>query len=182
MWSGGPEYPPGSPLRVLAVTNMYPTAEDPSYGIFVASQMQSVEAAGARVTIEFVNGRRSDWEYARAVMRIRKRARPGMLDVVHAHYGLTGFVAAFQPLPLVVSFCGDDLFGTPNGRGRTTLKSRLGVWLSRLAARRADRIICKSEELRDALPAWVSRERVHVIGNGVDTARFCPGDRTLARK
>ena len=171
-----------SPLRILAVTNMYPTVEDPAFGSFVASQMRSLESAGVSVTVDFLNGRQSNWEYLRAIHRIRQQAGRGGFDVVHAHYGLTGFIAAFQSLPLVVSFCGDDLLGTPDGSGGRTVKSRLAVHLSRIAARRADAIICKSEQLRDALPPKIDRSRVHVIGNGVDTTRFCPGDQAAARK
>jgi teichuronic acid biosynthesis glycosyltransferase TuaC len=163
------------------VTNMYPTAEDPAFGTFVATQIQSIRAAGADVTIEFVNGRRSNWEYARSILRVRCSALRDRYDVVHAHYGLTGFVCAFQPLPLVVSFCGDDLLGTPDGRGGATLKSRIAVSLSRIAAHRADAVICKSDELRDAVPRSVDRARIHVIGNGVDTSRFSPGNRSEAR-
>src|SRR5207248_3210367 len=80
---------------------------------------------------------------------------------------------------LVVSFCGDDLLGTPNRRGGLTPKSRVTIALSRLAARRADAIICKSDHMRSTL----SRQalRAHVIPNGVDTNLFRPGDRLQAR-
>ena len=160
---------------------MYPTPEDPAYGVFVASQMESVAQAGASVHLVFVNGRRGKWQYARAVREVRRLARASTYDVVHAHYGLTGFVAAVHGVPLVVSFCGDDLLGTPDGRGGITMKSRLGIGLSRFAARRSDAIICKSEQLRQALPVS-ARARAQVIGNGVDTARFQPGDRAAARQ
>ena len=56
-------------------------------------------------------------------VRVRRLAASANFDVVHAHYGLAGLVAAFQPLPLVVSFCGDDLLGTPDGRGGITLEN-----------------------------------------------------------
>lgn len=161
---------------------MYPTPGDPAYGIFVATQMASVADAGAQVDVDFVNGRRGNWEYARALARIRRRARSPDYDVVHAHYGLSGFVSTLHSLPLVVSFCGDDLLGTPDGSGGITAKSRVGILLSQLAARRADAIICKSEQLRAALPGSATRQRAHVIGNGVNTALFRPGDRGAARQ
>jgi glycosyltransferase involved in cell wall biosynthesis len=169
------------PLRVLAVTNMYPTPERPTFGIFVARQMESVEKLGHSVEIEFIRGHHSIKPYLHGVGRVRARVRNGSFDIVHAHYGLTGFVASFQPLPLVVSFCGDDLLGTPDGRGGFTAKSRVGVHLSRIAARRAQGIICKSEGLRQALLRARDRERALVIPNGVDTLRFSPGDRAEAR-
>jgi len=167
-------------IRVLAVSNMYPTVTDPTYGVFVATQMRSVESR-VEVHVEFIDGRRSNWRYAGAIPLIRRLASSGAFDLVHAHYGLTGFVASFHDLPLVVSFCGDDLLGTPNGRGALTVKSRVIRWLSQKAARRADAVICKSEELRMLLPHNVDRARAHVIPNGVDTEQFCPGDRADAR-
>jgi glycosyltransferase involved in cell wall biosynthesis len=161
---------------------MYPTPEDPTFGSFVASQMTSIAGAGAAVDVCFINGRRSAWAYLAAPLGVRRRARRGRFDVVHAHYGLSGFVAGFQPLPLVVSFCGDDLLGTPDGRGGHTPKSRVIRRLSLVAARRADGIICKSDELRDQLPRGALRDRARVIPNGVDTSRFAPGDRLAARR
>jgi glycosyltransferase involved in cell wall biosynthesis len=161
---------------------MYPGPDDPTYGNFVATQMQSIAETGAKVRVEFIDGRRSTWAYGKAIFRIRRLARSGQFDLVHGHYGLSGFVAAFQPLPLVVSFCGDDLLGTPNGRGGITLKSRIARRLSYFAARRADAIICKSEAMRRRLPRPADVARARVIPNGVDTTRFSPGDRLEARE
>ncbi len=115
----------GAGLRVLAVTNMYPTAQDPAFGAFVATQVKSLLRVGVDVQVEFINGRRSDGAYVAALFKIRGLARSGRFDVVHAHYGLSGFISTLQPLPLVVTFYGDDLLGTPNGRGGVTLKSRV---------------------------------------------------------
>src|SRR6266853_3129199 len=129
-------------MRALVVTNMYPASDDPSYGIFVATQVQGIADGGVDVRVEFIDGRRNPWRYAEAIRRVRTLATSSGFDLVHAHYGLTGFVASFQPLPLVVSFCGDDLLGTPSARGGITIKSRIIKKLSHFAARRADAIIC----------------------------------------
>lgn len=172
---------PDQPLRILAVTNMYPTEEDPAYGAFVASQMDSVARLGHTVCLEFIDGRRHPGRYVAAVSRIGRLVRRGGVDLVHAHYGLTGFVAGFHRAPLVVSFCGDDLLGTPGPGKRLTWRSRLIRRLSGRAARRAEAIICKSSELRQALRDPRDRARAHVIPNGVDLDRFRPGDRARAR-
>jgi glycosyltransferase involved in cell wall biosynthesis len=171
----------GPGLRVLVVTNMYPTADDPAYGAFVATQVESLSRAGAQVQVEFVNGRRSPTAYLGALWRVNRLARSGNFQVVHAHYGLTGFVAAFHRVPLVVTFHGDDLLGTPDARGRWTLKSRLIRRLGHAAARRADAVICQSDTMRRALPRTVDHSRAHVIAMGVDVERFSPGDRAAAR-
>jgi len=169
-------------IRVLAVTNMYPTPEDPTYGGFVATQMEAVARAGVTAQITFVNGRRSSVEYAAGLVKVRRLARSGKFDLVHAHYGLCGFICSFQPLPLVISYWGDDLLGTPNGRGGITPKSRLALMLSLAAARRADGVNCESEEMRTRLPRWMDQAMTHVIPNGVNTKLFHPGSREEARQ
>jgi glycosyltransferase involved in cell wall biosynthesis len=169
-------------MRVLAATNMYPTLEDPGFGAFVADQMEWVARCGVDVTIEFIDGRRGKGEYLRGLRRVRRSAVRDQFDLVHAHYGLVGFLATFQPLPLVVSFCGDDLLGTPDGARGITPMSRLQRSLSRYAARHAQEIVCKSEELRASLPRSRDRSRAHVLPNGVDISRFLPGSRIAARQ
>ena len=171
-----------SSLRVLAVTNMYPTSEDQAFGSFVADQIKSVVQAGVAVEVLFINGRLGDREYIRGLARLKMLTMHNQFDIVHAHYGLTGYIASFQPLPLVVTFHGDDLNGTSDGRGGLTLKSRAIRWLSHRAARVADGVICVSERLRDSLPRAHDRNRAHVIPNGVDTSLFTPGDRLAARR
>jgi hypothetical protein len=84
------------------VTNMYPTAADPGYGAFVAVQMDWVARCGCQVDIEILDKRAGRGRYLAGVRRVRHLARTGRFDLVHAHYGLTGFIAAFQRLPLVV--------------------------------------------------------------------------------
>src|SRR4029077_10489442 len=115
----------------LAVTNMYPTTERPTLGRFVETQMASIQDLGAKVTVEVIRGHGGTTEYLRAVGRVRRMAKRSNVDLVHAHFGLTGFICAFQDLPLVISYCGDDLLGTPAPRGGMTHKSRVMVMLSR---------------------------------------------------
>ena len=55
-------------MRVLVATNMYPTAENPAFGVFVKDQVESLRRAGAEVDLYFVNGRKSAWNYALAAL------------------------------------------------------------------------------------------------------------------
>lgn len=169
-------------MRVLMVTNMYPTARDPAYGVFVKAQVEALAAEGVDVEVEFIDGRTSATAYITGITRLRRRLRTSIFDIVHAHYGLTGFVAAFQPLPLVVTFHGDDLLGTPSRAGGITMKSRLGRWASAVGARRANGLICVSEQLRLALRRHQDRQRARVIPGGIDIERFSPAPRQLARQ
>ena len=165
-------------MKVLVVTNMWPSAERPHWGAFVRSQADSLAALGCENTLYEIRGYRSSMEYFRAMSAIPQAARACGAELVHAHYGLSGAAAARVRLPLVVSFCGDDLLGRPDAHGRLTFKSRALLPVSHHAARRADAVIVKSDEMRRAIPGIAG---VDVIPNGVDLARFAPEPRASAR-
>jgi glycosyltransferase involved in cell wall biosynthesis len=157
-------------MRVLAVTNMYPSPERPTLGVFVRSQIESLRRLGVAVDVHVIDGWRGASSYARALRELpglERRARP---DLVHAHYGLSGVAALRVAAPLVVSFCGDDVFGTTGHNGRITRRSLALARVSRIAARRADAVIVKSEEMRLRL----APTDAEVIPNGVDLDAFSP--------
>jgi teichuronic acid biosynthesis glycosyltransferase TuaC len=165
-------------MKVLVVTNMYPSPERPHRGTFVRSQVESLEELGIGVSLYEIEGWRSTADYARAFRRLPAIARTEAVDLVHAHYGLSGFAAVRVGVPLVVSFCGDDVLGTPGTNGRTTPRSRLLRQLSHVAARRAAAVIVKSEEMRSQVRGARS---IDVIPNGVDLELFVPRAREEAR-
>ncbi|UCG52460.1 MAG: glycosyltransferase [Candidatus Latescibacterota bacterium] len=168
---------------ICMVTNMYPTEEQPGFGAFVKSQIDSIAAEGHEVSLLLIGGRASAWNYAAAIGRLRDMLNEKHFDIVHAHYGLSGLVACMQrACPVVVSFCGDDLLGTSNGRGGVTFKSRGIVWVDQLVALRADGVIVKSQKMRPRLRFASAREKAVVIPNGVDFGLFRPIDREIARK
>lgn len=82
----------------------------------------------------------------------------------------------------MLSLAGDDILGTPNGRGGTTMKSRAAIVLSQWAALRAGVVCVQSEEMRRRLWTRALRERAHIVPYGVDTRVFAPGDRQEARR
>lgn len=165
-------------MRVLVVTNMWPSAERPHWGAFVKSQADSLAAAGCTNTLHEIEGWKSMGEYVRALRELPEIARRCGAELVHAHYGYTGAACANVKLPLVVSFCGDDLLGRPDDHGRLSLKSRALIPLSKWAARRADGVIVKSEEMRRVIADVAD---VQVIPNGVNLSRFEPVARDAAR-
>ena len=166
-------------MKVFVVTNMYPSPARPHWGAFVRSQVESLTALGVENTVYEIEGWKNTARYAHAMREVPVLARRAGAELVHAHYGLSGAAAvAVRDVPLVVSFCGDDLLGRPDAKGRITPKSRWLVNVSRIAAKRADAIIVKSEEMRRTIPEIAE---VEVIPNGVDLARFAPIPRAEAR-
>jgi teichuronic acid biosynthesis glycosyltransferase TuaC len=165
------------------VTNMLPTPEDPGFGVFVKSQIDSIAAAGHDVSILAIDGRASKNNYFRAVKELNAILAAKKHDIVHAHYGLSGIPACIQRhCPVVVSFCGDDLMGRSDGKGGYTLKGKLTVMTSQIVAHSADAVIVKSDRMLDELRSASARAKTVVIPNGVDFELFHPTDKLAARK
>ena len=95
-------------MRVLVVSNMKPDAGAPQRGSFVRDQVDGLRRAGVEVElIEFPPGRD---QYPPTVRRLRRLLGGDDFDLVHAHYGLTGWCAALAGArPLVVTFHGTDV-------------------------------------------------------------------------
>ena len=162
-------------MKVLFATNMYPLPSRPSYGIFVKRQAEAVRSLGHDLCEWFIDGSGNALVYLTGFPRLAHAVGRFRPDVLHAHYGITGFIAAFPrcPAPLVLSLCGDDVLGAPRRNGGITLKSRVIRDMTRAACARAAQIIVKSEEMADIVESWGFR-RPHVIPNGVDTQFFTP--------
>lgn len=164
---------------------MYPSAERPDAGAFVAAQVESLRDAGVDVDVLHVDRTQGRRAYRGLGERVRRAAAGGAPDVVHVMYGgvmADAVTRSVADRPVVVSFCGTDLLGGPAGTLLERLSLRYGVLASRRAARRADAIVVKSRNLLDSLPAAVDRSAVAVIPNGVDFSRFRPLDRDDARR
>jgi glycosyltransferase involved in cell wall biosynthesis len=169
-------------MNVLWLTNMWPDAERPWYGSFVYTQARSLERIGVNLDVLYVPGYRSSLEYARGAGEVLRRSRRRRYDLVHAHFGHSGVLARLQTkAPVLLSYCGDDLLGTPTSNGvgltrRSVVLARSFAQLSRVLSG----TITKSEEMELRLPSS-SRDRNHVIPNGVDLSQFNPMPKHAAR-
>jgi len=164
------------PLRVLAVT---PLPSSRASMIHVTRQVASLEVSGITCKTFTVASRTSPWVVLGEWRRLRREIRAFQPDIVHAHYGtMTAFLAILSTtLPVIVTYRGSDL--NPN-RSRGWLREALGTLLSQIAALRAARIICVSNQLKHKL--WWRRDRVIVIPTGVDMTLFYPRDLQEARR
>ena len=151
-------------MRILIVTNMYPSPERPGYGAFVWHQTEQLRQLGHTVDVVNIGGFRSKLNYLKAALEVLGKTRRTAYDVVHAHYGLSAFPAWFRlQAPLVITLHGGDV-----------LESRFQSFCSRVISRFADAVIVVSEEIRRRIPGMV-------IPCGVDLSVFRPYDRDEAR-
>jgi len=151
-------------VRILFVTNMYPTPERPDYGTFVWQQAEQLRRLGHTVDVVNILGYRSRLNYVKGIFDTLRKTRTTSYDVVHAHYGLTALPAWFRrDAPLVMTLHGSDVLGSRFERRCSWLMSRF-----------ADAVIVVSEEMRQRIPGIV-------IPCGVDLDLFRPFDRDDAR-
>src|SRR5262245_65450883 len=102
-------------MRILAVTNMYPTDKDPTVGTFVEQQINGLKQIGLVIELLVIDRVQKGMS---AYFCVGREIRTAMADfgpdIVHCMYG--GVMAdlvthAVESRPTVISFCGDDLLG-----------------------------------------------------------------------
>lgn len=153
-------------MKILTVTNLYPTPSEPWFGSFVKDQVDALRRLGVSVEVFDFDGRRNWAAYGGAARTVRRLVARADYDIVHAHYGLSGAVALCQrTVPVVTTFHGSDSGPVPWQRRVSWLVARRSTPIF-VAAANAQRL-----GLPDAL----------VLPAGVDTALFQPTDRDSAR-
>ena len=100
-------------MRVLVVTNMYPTKDKPAYGIFVQEQVEALRKEGVEIDVFFVDGSRNKLNYIWGIFRLWGRLLTRRYDLIHAHYVFSGIIARAQLLyPVVLTHHGFEVFMT----------------------------------------------------------------------
>lgn len=154
-------------MKVLVVTNMWPSPEHPVRGVFVQRQVDALRRTGdVDVTVAAFSATGRPWEYARQALRLRSSIRAA--DLVHAHYGLSGLAglgAVPANRPFVLTVHGRDCHH-PVVRPLTAL-----------VAARCAAVIAVSRELAALCPF----PTMDVIPVGVDVHHFGPTERAQAR-
>jgi teichuronic acid biosynthesis glycosyltransferase TuaC len=158
-------------MRVLVVTNLVPDETTPQRGRWVRDQVAEIRARGIEVEeFSFPRGRS---QYLPATRRLRALLRAERFDLVHAHYGLAGWVARLAGArPLLVTFHGTDVRHHIVG----PLSRRL-AWRADLVAG-VSRALFFEEDGRRGLPAVPGAA---VLPCGPELGRFAPIPRAAAR-
>ncbi len=159
-------------VRVLWVS---PKPTTKAAMIFIERQIESLLATGVEGHTFHLRSRTEPSVTLREWRRLRAEIRVFRPDVVHAQYGTaTAFLCVLATRrPFVVTFRGSDLNPDPDKGFARCLLSR---FMSQVAAARAARIICVSEQLLRRL--WWGRTKSRVIPSGIDTELFRPRSRT----
>ena len=154
-------------MKVLVVTNMYPTPEKPALGTFVKEQVDSLKKEGVDVDVFCVDGSKNKLGYLLGLFRFWARLLHKRYDIIHAHYVFSGLIARAQYLyPVVLTHHGLEVFMT---------------WQrfpSRVITPLVDQVILVSEEQKRNLGC----KNAEIIPCGINLEFFKPVPKEEARR
>ncbi len=168
-------------MRVLCLTNMYPSPAEPDYGAFVRDMCDALEDRGHEVRRAVIDSRshgllRTPLKYAQ--LGGRGAASGRWADVIYAHYLFpTGVLAAasgrMARRPWVITAHGGDVANLDRAAIRTATAAGLAG---------ASAVIAVSDYLAGRLNAsGLHLPPVFVANMGVDMTRFTIRDQAEAR-
>lgn len=161
-------------MKVLLVTNMYPTELTPYYGIFVKEQEQSIvkNFPDVNYEIEFIDARKDKLLYAKSFFQVVRKINHGDYDLVHVHYGFSGLFLLnpfLKKIPVVLTLHGGDILPEQG--------KRFQVSLTRRVLKKADVVITLNERM-DRIAKELAKE-THIVPCSVDTNFFTPAQKNV---
>jgi len=74
-------------MKILHITNNYPTKSHPIFGIFVKEQIESLTSHGIKSDVFFINGRENGKNaYFSGLRDLRRKLRNNDFDILHCHH------------------------------------------------------------------------------------------------
>src|SRR5256885_4850054 len=154
-------------MRILAITNIYPSPAFPASGVFVKEQVKGLRSIGLEVRVLFVDRRQEGpLTYYRLRDKIGRAVADFEPDVIHVMYGgvmADQIVRRHHVRPVVVTFHGSDLLGENLSGLARKIVSRYGVYCSRRAAKSAEAVVVVARHLGKVLNGVASAGKVRVI-------------------
>jgi glycosyltransferase involved in cell wall biosynthesis len=161
-------------MKALFITNMYPTAKYPNYGIHVKEQIDTiVDFFNIEHDVLFINGKKSRLNYLFSAFRLFLLLRSKRFDVIHVHYGITGLVLLFFPflrIPIILTLHGSEV-NDPDTLTR---------FIVTRAAKRCQKIIVMNDQMLAKIKSL--NKSAEVIPCGVNLNVFRPEYTSVCRQ
>jgi teichuronic acid biosynthesis glycosyltransferase TuaC len=146
-------------MKVLHITNNFPTSRHPIFGIFVKEQIESLNKLNIDNEILFINGReKGKIEYLKSIFRIRKRLVKEEYDLIHCHHALSALCLILSGKSkfnkILVSFQNDPI----HELGKKTFQF-----------------------IKNNSNGWIFKNNSFYLPNGVNTELFKPIPKLYAR-
>jgi teichuronic acid biosynthesis glycosyltransferase TuaC len=152
-------------MNILFVSSGNKSNNTGKPGIVVYNQGESLKKAGINVVYFLVNGK-GLIGYIKEGLRLREYLKKNSVDIIHAHYSFSGWVAliAFPKQPIILSLMGTDAYGDYAGENSIILKSIYSILLTYIIQPFIRTIICKSKHIQSYV---YLKHKSHIIPNGV---------------
>lgn len=175
-------------MKIAVFSNMYPSKEHPTFGIFVKNQVELLRTANVDVDVIAIDNPRkgkgttirkyASWFLRSFAFLMRNRKK---VTLTHAHYAFpTGLLSLMGKklfgIPYVVTVHGGDI-------DKMAAKSTRIANLTKSILTQAEKVIVVGEKLKQDVTSrfGVADSRVQVMSMGVDTAVFKHVPKTDAR-
>lgn len=176
-------------MKVLVISNMYPTEKNKSFGIFVKNQVEALRSRGLLVDVAAITNPKAGKlqvikKYLLWMLEVLKifSIRGKKYSIVHAHYvfpsGLWGyFFKKIFGTRFIVTAHGGDI-------DKMARKSPFLFKWTKKILHEADHIIAVGNELYDTIvnEFEVSGQKVSIINMGVNREVFKPLNKKIAKK
>lgn len=154
-------------MKILHITNNYPTANYPIFGIFVKEQIDSLKVIGLECDVFFINGKeKGTFEYLKCIGNLKKMAEKNNYDIIHCHHAFSAltallFARVHKNVPVVVSFQND-----PSDESKLNLYNLLFKYTSAFIFKNNSK--------------YANPPKGYYLSNGVNTSLFKPLPREVA--
>ena len=155
-------------MRILHITNNFPTLNFPIFGIFIKEQIESLNNLGTKNEVFFINSREEGkGAYLRSLWKLRRLLKQNRYDIIHCHHSFSGVIFLLSGkwfnTRRLLSYQSD-----PRNEG--------GILLFKILYLFFNRIILKNK------PKNESRSKIVHLPNGVNTSFFVPMDKNQCKE
>lgn len=137
---------------------------------FIKSQRESLKVLGIDIQHFTLNGKGLTG-YLKSAFKLRKYLKKNQVDIIHAHYTLSGWVAvlACSGKPKVLSLMGTDAYGEFIGVDKIKFTSRYLIFSTYLIQPFVQALISKSQNIEESV---YSKKKSKIIPNGIDLEKI----------
>lgn len=133
---------------------------------FIIEQANSLEKLGVKVSFYVITGK-GFLGYLKNLRFFKSKLKSLDIELIHAHYGLSGLLSTLQwKVPVVITFHGSDI----------------NIWWVRIFSLFASRLASKSIFVSKKLSEQLRVKDAEIIPCGVNTEKFIVADKITARE
>ena len=155
-------------MKILFVTNMFPTKSNPVYGIFVQEQIEDiVSALNCKHDLYYINAKKKGkLMYLLSMIYLPIKAKFFNYDVIHIHYGISALFLLFfrSKSKVFLTLHGGDILSKQG--------KQLQVFLTKKILGKVDKVFILNREMEGIVNSL--KVAYEILPCGVNTDFFTP--------